>query len=117
MDTFHSNLASELQELGLVPSLSREQREPLRDAREHLERALAIGVHTHGTDHYVVAIRRNNLGLLLRDLGEIPAAREHLEKAVAIARKALRPDHPRVKKLENNLAVILGHRKLTPPPR
>jgi hypothetical protein len=54
----------------------------------------------------VVAIRRNNLGLLLKDLGKLSEAREQLQKAVAIARKVLGPDHRRVKKLENNLAVI-----------
>jgi hypothetical protein len=73
-----------------------------------------IGVQSYGQEHYVIAIRRNNLGALLKDMGDLRGARRELEQAVEIARKALRPDHPRVKKLENNLAVLLGHRKPTP---
>ena len=33
-----------------------------------------IGERTYGEDHYAVAIRRNNLGLLLKDLGDYRGA-------------------------------------------
>lgn len=42
----------------------------LTDARALLERALAITEAAHGPDHPDVAIRLNNLALILRDLGQ-----------------------------------------------
>jgi tetratricopeptide (TPR) repeat protein len=115
--TFCSNLATVLQEIGLRAPRPEERHNLLHEAKKHLERALAIGVNTYGRDDYVVAIRRNNLGLLLKDLGDTAGAHAELDKAVAIARKVLGADHPRVRKLENNRAIALGHRKPTPPPR
>ncbi len=106
--TFHSNLASVLHERGAT--LPRGERDALLSAaRTHLERALEIGEHIHGDDHYVVAIRRNNLGLLLMDLGSLQEARDQLDRAVQIASKALGADHRRVRKLRNNLEVIEKH--------
>jgi tetratricopeptide (TPR) repeat protein len=108
--TFHSNRASVLQELGLRAH----DRKLLEEAKGHLERALSIGEQTYGSEHYVVAIRCNNLGLLLIDLKDTAGALKRLDQAVTIARKALGPDHPRVRKLENNRAIALGHRKRPP---
>ncbi len=114
--TFSSNLGSVLQELGLREPDRKRRYELLREAEGHLRRALEIGVDTYGPDHYVVAIRRNNLGLLLNDLGDMDGAQTELDQAVAIAQKALGAEHPRVRKLENNRAVVLERRKTTRPP-
>jgi len=107
--TFHSNLASVLHERSAPLPRGDERDELLGAARTHLERALEIGEHIYGEDHYVVAIRRNNLGLLLMDLGNLPEARDQLDRAVQIARRALGPEHRRVRKLQNNLEVIEKH--------
>jgi tetratricopeptide (TPR) repeat protein len=115
--TFHSNLASVLQELGLKIGIQPTRDAMLSKAQVHLEEALEIGEKIHGPEHYVVAIRRNNLGVLLKDRGKFPEAREQLQKAVAIARKVLGPQHRRVKKLENNLEVIEKHLAAGKTPR
>ena len=40
------------------------------------------------------AIRRNNLGRVLRDLGDLAGARTQYERALQISEAALGPDHP-----------------------
>jgi hypothetical protein len=47
-----------------------------------------------GPDHPDTAWSLTNLGLLLRDLGQLEAARPYLERALAIREKVLGPDHP-----------------------
>ena len=59
-----------------------------------------------GPDHPSVAIRLNNLGLVLRDLGEIDAARAHMSRALEIYRKVLGEDHPSTKTVRKNLASL-----------
>lgn len=66
-------------------------------------RALAIGEQVYGPDHPEVAIRVNNLGLVLQDLGDLAGARAHFERALAIAEKAYGPDHPTVVAIRDNL--------------
>src|SRR5258708_4150570 len=56
----------------------------LTDARELLERALAIDEAAYGPDHPHVATRLNNLAGILRDLGQPAAARPLQERALAI---------------------------------
>jgi tetratricopeptide (TPR) repeat protein len=66
------------------------------DAREYLERALAMMEAVHGPDHRDVAPIVSRLGGVLFDLGDLLSAREHYERAVAIQEVAYGPDHPKV---------------------
>jgi tetratricopeptide (TPR) repeat protein len=116
-----SNLASVLSERA---EKEREEghearaRHLLEKAKEYLLRTVASGVETHGEEHYVVAVRRNNLGLALRDLGDLAGAHEQISRALTIMRKVLRPDHRRVLKLERNLeAVEREMRRVSPTPK
>jgi len=49
----------------------------------------------------------NNLGSVLRDLGEMEKARECFERALKIDEKIFGPDHPRVAIRANNLGLVL----------
>jgi tetratricopeptide (TPR) repeat protein len=60
-----------------------------------------------GPDHPDVAIRRNNLGNVLRALGDLEGARVQLEQALAISEAALGPDHPNVATVRSNLGSLL----------
>ncbi|MEZ4645328.1 MAG: tetratricopeptide repeat protein [Chloroflexota bacterium] len=57
------------------------------------ERALAIFEKALGPDH-LDAGSLNNLGTLLKDMGELAEVRPYLERALAISEKALGPGHP-----------------------
>ena len=50
-----------------------------------------------------------NLGIALRDQGDLPGAREQLERALAISESALGPDHPTVRTLRRNLGSVTTH--------
>jgi tetratricopeptide (TPR) repeat protein len=127
--TFHSNRASVLQEIGnrdyeraLREGVQREEAKThldrrLEGAKTHYERALVIGEQIYGSDHYVVAIRCNNLALVLLDLDDHDGAKKYFDRAVAIARKALGPDHARVRKLEMNRDAAAKKRKPRLVPR
>ena len=71
------------------------------------ERALAIDEAAYGPDHPDVASTRNNLGLVLQDLGDLAGARPLYERALAINEAAYGPDHPDVAIDRNNLGVVL----------
>jgi tetratricopeptide (TPR) repeat protein len=58
------------------------------------ERALEIGLATIGPDHPNMATRHNNLGLVLRELGDLPGARAEYERALEIGQAALGPTTP-----------------------
>ena len=55
-----------------------------------------------------MATGRNNLAVLLQDLGDLPAARVLLEQALASDRKTYGDDHPEVATDRNNLALRSG---------
>jgi tetratricopeptide (TPR) repeat protein len=84
-----------------------QSRARLAEAREHSEHGLAIAEAAFGPDHPSVAVSRNNLGLVLRDLGDLKGARVQLERALAIDEAALDPDHPTVANYRSNLGMVL----------
>jgi tetratricopeptide (TPR) repeat protein len=51
--------------------------------------------------------RVNNLGSVLRDLGDLAGARAHLERALRIDEAAYGPNHPTVAFEGNNLGYVL----------
>ncbi|MEX2247121.1 MAG: FxSxx-COOH system tetratricopeptide repeat protein, partial [Dehalococcoidia bacterium] len=71
------------------------------------ERGLHIAERVYGPDHHEVATDLNNLGLVLKALGNLLAARDHLERALAISEPALGPDHPDVANSLINLGAVL----------
>ena len=75
--------------------------------RQAYKRALAIDEAVYGPDHPTVAIRVNNLGSVLQDLGDSAGARAAFERALAIWTNAYGEDHPRVATAHNNLGSVL----------
>jgi Tetratricopeptide repeat len=53
-----------------------------------------------------VAMSLNNLGLVLTDLGELPAARDAFARALTIRETRLGPNHPDTGTSMNNLAAV-----------
>ena len=116
--SFLSNLAGVLQEIAEAERRAgrpEAARRNLEAARRHLKRALQIGEATYGANHYAVAIRRNNLGVLLKDMGDLKGAREQLEQALETMKEALGPDHRRVARLEKNLAAVIREQRKSNP--
>jgi len=77
------------------------------DAKSLHERALEIDEKVYGPDHPTVAIRVNNLGGVLRTMGDLEGATERFEQAIKIAENAYGPDHPDVAVYVNNLGYVL----------
>lgn len=134
--TLHSNLASVLEILA-VEEFHRLNAEGLRTkdpaaamsraeevqkslveisdrARYHAERAVEIGEKVYGPEHYAVAMRRNNLGILLQSIGDLEGAKEQIVRALAIGRRVLPAGHKRLTTFEKNLrrveAALAGKR-------
>ncbi|PKB85619.1 MAG: hypothetical protein DSY78_03815 [Chloroflexi bacterium] len=59
-----------------------------------------------GPDHPTIAIRLNNLGRLLGELGDLKGARDYLERAVDIASKSLGEEHPNTVLIRRNLESL-----------
>ena len=76
-------------------------------ARELFERALQIDEARLGPNHRHVAVRANNLGRVLQDLGRLDEARQYLQRAMEIDRALLAPGHPRLATRLNNLGAVL----------
>jgi tetratricopeptide (TPR) repeat protein len=115
--SFLSNLAGVFQEIAEAERATKPEaaRKNFEAARRHLTRALAIAEATYGANHYTVALRRNNLGVLLKEMGDLAGAREQLEQALETMKKELGPDHRRVARLEKNLAAVIRQMRKTNP--
>jgi tetratricopeptide (TPR) repeat protein len=77
------------------------------EAKEALERALAIDEAAYGPQHPNVATDVNNLGNVLHGLGDLAGARAASERALAIDEAAYGPQHPNVATDVNNLGSVL----------
>jgi tetratricopeptide (TPR) repeat protein len=71
------------------------------------EQALRIDEAAYGTDHPEVARDVNNLGGVLKALGDLVGAKECCERAMGIDEAAYGPDHPKVAIDVNNLGSVL----------
>jgi len=78
-----------------------------QEAKEDFERALRIGEEAYGTGHTQVAAYANNLGLVLKVLGDLKGAHANYERALKIGEAAYGLDHPQVAIYINNLGVVL----------
>ena len=77
------------------------------EARELVERALALAEGTFGPEHKETGIRLNELGLLLLRTGDPAVARPYLERALAIYSAVLPPDDREVATTLDNLGQAL----------
>jgi tetratricopeptide (TPR) repeat protein len=78
-----------------------------RQARPVAEQALAVTEATLGPDHPEVARRRNPLGRVLQDLGDLEGSRAQYERALELGEAALGPDHPDVAIYRNDLGSVV----------
>lgn len=69
-------------------------------------RALSLAEEAYGPNHPNVAIRVNNLGLVLRALGDLQGAKEHFARALSIFQKSLGEDHQLTATVRNNLELL-----------
>jgi Tfp pilus assembly protein PilF len=76
-------------------------------ARNHHERVLEIGEAALGPNHPTMAIRHNNLGVVLQALGDLDGARTQLERALEIGQTTLGPNHPTMATFRGNLDDVL----------
>jgi tetratricopeptide (TPR) repeat protein len=77
------------------------------EARRLSQRALAINEEIFGPDHPSTATALSNLGLLLRDQGDLVGARRYYERALAIRETAFGLDHLDVSNSLNHLGNLL----------
>jgi len=82
-------------------------RAELRAAQTTAERVLSIMEPIYSPADPNVALAGGNLGLVLRELGDLAGARAVLERALAIFEAALGPDHPHVATTLTNLSAAL----------
>jgi hypothetical protein len=54
-----------------------------------------------------MATRHNNLGLVLRDQGDLTGARTHQERALEITEATLGPDHPTMAMYRHHLDDVV----------
>ncbi len=78
-----------------------------KETKALFERAITIGERILGPDDPVVATRVNNLGSVLRILGDLPGAKAHFERALKIDEQTYGSDHPEVGTDVNNLGLVL----------
>jgi tetratricopeptide (TPR) repeat protein len=79
----------------------------LQEAKADSERALKIYEDAHGTDHPTVAVVANNIGLILKDQGDLAGALECSRRALKIDEQVYGPDHPKAARNANNIGLIL----------
>ena len=72
-----------------------------------IQRALAIYEKSYGPEHPTVAIRLNNLALLLKATNRPEEAEPMMRRALAIDEKSYEPENPNVARDLNNLARLL----------
>jgi hypothetical protein len=70
------------------------------------ERTLRIGEASYGENHPQVAIYVNNLGDVLRQLGDLAGAKAAFEHALDIFHRSLGAEHPNTKTVQNNLSYL-----------
>lgn len=102
----HINPASNAKLLNLVGDYLTQVGQYLQ-AREVLERALAISDRHHGPDDPRRSAIINNLGRVLKRLGDMRQARAHFEAALVLDQAAYGQSHPHVAEVVNNYGTVL----------
>jgi Tfp pilus assembly protein PilF len=70
------------------------------------ERALAIDEAALGPNHPNVAIRLNNLGMVLQSQGDLAGAKALFERSLRIFREFLGDNHPSTKTVQKHLKIV-----------
>ena len=70
--------------------------------RKRLKRALRIGEKVYGKYHPNVARDVNNIGLVLKDQGDLDRARRNLKRAFVICLRTFGEDNPKTQTVLNN---------------
>ena len=83
------------------------QRAQYHEAEQLCRRSLAIYEKLHGSEHPKVASVANNIGLILKDQGDLAGALEYTQRALTIDEKVYGPGHPHVAIRVNNIGLIL----------
>jgi tetratricopeptide (TPR) repeat protein len=102
-DAPHPDLASHLNNLGLLLMDLQQYTESERLFREAMEMNHAL----YGEMHPDIATGLNNLGLLFRAEGDLAQAEDNYRRALEMQRKLLGEEHPTVARSLNNLAFVL----------
>jgi tetratricopeptide (TPR) repeat protein len=76
-------------------------------SRAAFERALAIDETVLGPEHPQTGADLNNLGVTLRNLGDLAGARAMFERALSIDERVFGPEHPQTANDLNNLGLVL----------
>ncbi len=79
----------------------------LPEAKDALDRALAIRVETFGPDHPTVGQTLNNMGLVLNATGEHDRARDAFERSLAMSERGSGKNHPATLLQRANLGAAL----------
>jgi tetratricopeptide (TPR) repeat protein len=77
------------------------------EAKAALERSLIIAEAVFGPDHPNVASAINNLGRVLKDLGDLVGARAAFDRALTTYEQSLGLEHPYVASVVDNLGQVL----------
>ena len=85
----------------------RQARAQFSDAKSLFERALSINEQISGQIHPDIASNLNNIGLVLKELGDMQKAREYYERALTINEATYGSNHPHVAANLNNIGIIL----------
>lgn len=102
MDLSIKKVAIALNNLGMVyKSLGQ-----YGEAKDCLERALAIEEKAYGPEHPEVARDLNNLGLVYDNLQEYDEAKTRFERALTILKNKFGSEHPRVAMVLYNLGMV-----------
>lgn len=72
-----------------------------------IEAGIRMSEATHGEKNLKVAIRLNNLGLLLYNMGRKAEAEPLVRRALAIVEDEPGPNHPNAKNVRKNLQFLL----------
>ncbi len=69
--------------------------------------SLDLSQHNFEPGHPNIAIRQQNLALVLKDLGDLEGAKELLQQALATDQQNYEPEHPKIATAQSNLALVL----------
>jgi tetratricopeptide (TPR) repeat protein len=94
----------------LSRSLSAQGPERFKEACECLESAIEIGEAYYKKPHSRIAIRHNNLAMLLKNNGDLKQAEHHIRRAIEIDEEYFHSEHQDVAEDLCNLAEILSAR-------
>ncbi|HWB73710.1 MAG TPA: serine/threonine-protein kinase [Nannocystaceae bacterium] len=78
-----------------------------QQAKQYLERAIAVAIESYGADHLRVAKYRGNLSPVLGKLGDPEQAVAMAQQAASTAELALGREHPNTAVYRNNLCTAL----------